>query len=269
MVTMPRDTSYLAHDFARFYDWVFPGSEEEVPFYLALAREHGAPLLELACGTGRLTIPLAREGFAITGLDLSEEMLTIAREKLAREAPEVRARVRLLQGNMAGFDLPERFGPAFIPQASLFHVHLKEERRSCLAAIRRHLLPGGVVVVDLVPAETMAHQTVGKAITYQTGVNPATGKVTKEVGRILSIRELDQRVTVEHTYVEIEADGRKHRHVFVEDYTWATEAEMRGLLEEAGFDEVRVLGGYRFQPYDEGSERSIFVGSNSMEGGRE
>jgi ubiquinone/menaquinone biosynthesis C-methylase UbiE len=250
MVTMPRDTSYLAHDFARFYDWVFPGSEEEVPFYLALAREHGAPLLELACGTGRLTIPLAREGFAITGLDLSEEMLTIAREKLAREAPEVRARVRL-------------------PQASLFHVHLKEERRSCLAAIRRHLLPGGVVVVDLVPAETMAHQTVGKAITYQTGVNPATGKVTKEVGRILSIRELDQRVTVEHTYVEIEADGRKHRHVFVEDYTWATEAEMRGLLEEAGFDEVRVLGGYRFQPYDEGSERSIFVGSNSMEGGRE
>jgi SAM-dependent methyltransferase len=231
---MPRDTAFLARDFARFYDWVFPGSEEEVPFYLALAREHGGPLLELACGTGRLTIPLAREGFAITGLDLSEEMLAIAREKLAREAPEVRA--------------------------SLFHVHLREERRSCLAAIRRHRRPGGAVVVDLVPAEAMAHQTVGKAITYQTGVNPATGRVTKEVGRILSIREPDQRVTVEHTYVEIEADGREHHHVFVEDYTWATEAEMRGSLEEAGFDEVRVLGGYGCEAYGEGSERMILVG---------
>jgi SAM-dependent methyltransferase len=259
---MPRDTAYLAHDFARFYDWVYAGDDADLPCYLALAREHGGPLLELACGTGRLTVPLAREGFAITGLDLSEEMLTIAREKLAREAPEVRARVRLRQGNMVSFELPERFGLAFIPQASLFHVHLKEERRSCLSAIRRRLRPGGALVIDLVPAERMAHQAVGKAITYQTGVNSATGKLTKEVGRILSIREPDQRVTVEHTYVEVEADGRERRHIFVEDYTWATEGEMRGLLEEAGFVEVRALGGYGFAAYGEGSERMIFVAAN-------
>jgi SAM-dependent methyltransferase len=256
---MPRDTAFLAHDFARFYDWVFPGSEEEVPFYLALALEHGAPLLELACGTGRLTIPLAREGFAITGLDLSEEMLAVAREKLAREAPEVRARVRLLQGDMRDFGLAERFGLAFIPVASLFHVHLREERRSCLAAIRRHLRPGGTVVVDLVPAERMAHQVFGEVITHQVGINPGTGKMTKHVGK-LSVSEAEQRVTGEHTYIEVEADGSESHYVFVEDYTWATEGEMKGLLEEAGFGEARVLGGYRFQPYDETSERMILVG---------
>ncbi len=263
---MPRDTSYLARDFARFYDWVFPGSEEEVPFYLTLARKHGAPLLELACGTGRLTIPLAREGFAITGLDLSEEMLAIAREKLRREAPEVRARVRLLEGNMTDFDLSERFGLAFIPVASLFHVHRKEERRSCLSTIRRHLLPGGALVVDLIPAERMAHQVFGETITHQTGLNPVTGKLTKEVGK-LSVSEAEQRVTAEHIYIEIEADGSESRYVFVEDYTWATEAEMRGLLEEAGFGEVRVFGGYAFQPYDETSERMIFVASKGGGGG--
>ena len=265
---MLHDTSYLARDFARFYDWTCPEGDEDIPFYFTLAREHGAPLLELACGTGRLTIPLARQGFAITGLDISPEMLAIAQEKLDREVPEVRARVRLLRANMSNFDLSERVKLAFIPVASLFHVHSTSERRSCLSSVRRHLSPGGALVVDLTPAEKMAHQVVGERITARTGINPATGKMTKEVGRMLSIREQDQRVTVEHTYIEIEADGSEKHHVFVEDYTWATEAEMRGLLHEAGFADVRVLGGYAFQPYSDISDRMIFLAMNRDDGGR-
>jgi ubiquinone/menaquinone biosynthesis C-methylase UbiE len=256
---VPRDTSYLAHDFARFYDWTCPEGDEDLPFYLALACEHGGPLLELACGTGRLTIPLAREGLAITGLDISPEMLAIAQQKLGREAPEVQERVQLLQANMSDFDLPGRFGLVFIPVASLLHVHSGDERRSCLSSIRRHLQPGGALVVDLVPAQRLASQVVGEMRTYKTGILPSSGKPAREMGRILSISEPDQRVTIEHTYVETEADGSERRHVFVEEYTWATEAEMRGLLHEAGFTDVRVLGGYEFQVYDSQSERMIIV----------
>jgi len=259
---MVHDTSYLARDFARFYDWTYAECNEDIPFYFALAHEHGAPLLELACGTGRLTIPLARQGFAITGIDISPEMLEIAQEKLNREVPEVRERVRFRQVNMSDFDLPDRVNLAFIPVASFFHLHSSSERRSCLSSVRRHLSPRGALVVDLIPAERMAHQVVGETITVRTGICPGTGKLTKELNRKLSISEEDQRVTVEHTYVETEADGSDNHHVFVEDYTWVTEAEMKGLLREVGFADVSVLGGYGFQPYSDVSDRMIFLAIN-------
>ena len=91
---MTSDTAYLAYDYARFYDWNYQGFLDDLPCYITLARRYGPRLLELACGTGRLTIPLAREGFAVTGLDLSPEMLRIAERKLEREPPEVRERRR-------------------------------------------------------------------------------------------------------------------------------------------------------------------------------
>jgi prepilin-type processing-associated H-X9-DG protein len=78
-----RDTAYLCRDLARFYDWTYEGLTEDVPSYLQAARDYGAPLLELACGTGRLTVPLARAGFTITGLDLSPNSMANRGVKLA------------------------------------------------------------------------------------------------------------------------------------------------------------------------------------------
>ena len=67
--------------FARFYDLDYNSFQDDVPFYLGLAEHTGGPLLELGCGTGRLLVPLARAGFEITGVDLSEGMLQVARGK--------------------------------------------------------------------------------------------------------------------------------------------------------------------------------------------
>ncbi len=133
---------YIEKDFTRFYDWSYGDREEDIPFYVSLARECGSPVLEVACGTGRVLIPLAREGFEVVGLDFSEHMLAIAREKLEKESPEVRSRVSLVQADMREFDLgkargqtatirpvvsvPEfpgrEFAGVFVPNASVFHV---------------------------------------------------------------------------------------------------------------------------------------------------
>jgi len=215
-------TAYQARDYARFYDWIYEGITEDIPFYLAAAREHGSPVLELACGTGRITIPLAREGFEVIGLDLSAEMLRIAREKLSKERPEVSARVRLIEADMSDFALDEIVNLAFIPASSLFHLHTDEQRSSCLSCIGRHLKPGGGVIVDLTPAERMANQTVGETQEFRRSVSPLTGLLTRELGK-LSIDREAQRVTVEHTYVEQLPDESEKRYVFVDGYTWLTE----------------------------------------------
>jgi SAM-dependent methyltransferase len=132
------------YDFADLYDAIVPPGPCEA-FYLEEARRAGGAVLELGCGTGRLTLPLAREGFEVVGLDASAPMLAAARRKAAREglAPI------LLPGDMRDFDLGRRFALVIIPCNALAHLTETEEVLSCLSAIRRHLAPGGTLAFDV------------------------------------------------------------------------------------------------------------------------
>src|SRR5437899_3339655 len=109
---------------ADYYDEspVVKGRTQDVVFYREAAREFGDPVLELGCGTGRITMALAEAGKRITGLDLSERMLERAVKKRAALRVEARERVHLVQGNMAGFDLGEKFRLIIIPFWPLKHV---------------------------------------------------------------------------------------------------------------------------------------------------
>ncbi|HUT74817.1 MAG TPA: class I SAM-dependent methyltransferase [Armatimonadota bacterium] len=253
---MDRETAYLARDFARFYDWTYEGRVEDIPFYINAAR---APILELACGTGRITIPLARAGFQVVGLDISAEMLEIAKEKLSREPSEVRARIRLLEADMSAFILEEPTALVLIPQASFFHLHTRPKQAGCLSCIHQHLLPGGSLIVDLIPARMMLNQTVGVTDSVRRGVSSYTGRMTQELNRKLSIDKPCQRVTVEHTYIEEQPDGHEDHYVFVDSYTWVTEGQMRKMLRAVGFGSIEVFGDYDRQPLTHSSPRMIFM----------
>src|SRR5260370_41987261 len=102
-------TSALYDSFiANYYDEspVGKGRTQDVPFYRDAAREFGDPVLELGCGTGRITMALAEAGTRITGLDLSERMLERAVKKRAALRGEERRRLHLVQENSAGVTPP-------------------------------------------------------------------------------------------------------------------------------------------------------------------
>ena len=91
---------------AELYDYVPPyEGRSDVNFFVEAALENGGPVLEVGCGTGRVLIPTARAGVEITGLDLSEHMLAICRERLREEPAEVQERARLVEGDMRDFEL--------------------------------------------------------------------------------------------------------------------------------------------------------------------
>src|SRR3954466_6362833 len=73
-------------DYAEFYDWenAQTMARRDVPLWRRLARASEGPVLELGCGTGRVTLPLARAGIKLTGIDLSPPMLRRARARVAR-----------------------------------------------------------------------------------------------------------------------------------------------------------------------------------------
>lgn len=135
-------TLYDADD---LYDLAFGewASETQVAFYAELARAHGGDCLELGCGTGRVTLPLAAAGVTVTGLDNAPAMLARARQKAAVTG----AAVTWTEGDFRDFDLGRRFGTVIFPINTIAHLPERADFEACMARVRAHLAPDGRFVI--------------------------------------------------------------------------------------------------------------------------
>jgi SAM-dependent methyltransferase len=118
---MPALNSDL-YDYPALYDALLP-VRAHLPYYAELARQASGDILELACGTGQLTVPLAGAGLHIAGLDLSAPMLSTARKRAAT----ANVSVEYVLGDMRTFSLGRRFALIFIARNSLLHLHSTED----------------------------------------------------------------------------------------------------------------------------------------------
>lgn len=135
-------------DFADYYDYDHDISED-VEFYRQYAGQCQSPVLELACGTGRLMIPLAEAGSEVYGVDISSEMLEVCRWKV--EQHKLSNRVHLSLGDMIDFELPRRdFELAFIALRSFMHLFTQSDQLACLHQVYKHLQPGGRFILDVI-----------------------------------------------------------------------------------------------------------------------
>jgi SAM-dependent methyltransferase len=122
------------------YDRENPDFEPDGPFYHALSQQYRGPVLDLGCGTGRITIPLARQGVPITGLDVVPAMLARARSKAA-DLP-----IAWVQADARTFQLQTRFQLIIDTGSTLQHLLEPADHEAVLARVREHLAPGGRVV---------------------------------------------------------------------------------------------------------------------------
>ena len=132
------------YDHPELYDALLPIGAH-LPYYAELARQASGDILELACGTGQLTVPLAGAGLRIAGLDLSKPMLSTARERAAT----AKVSVEYVLGDMRNFSLGRQFALIFIARNSLLHLHSTEDILTAFAMVRRHLAPGGIFAFDI------------------------------------------------------------------------------------------------------------------------
>ncbi|MDZ5662402.1 class I SAM-dependent methyltransferase [Nocardioides sp. S-58] len=129
----------------RRYDRLFPGGEQAIAFYRAEADRQGGSVLELGSGTGHKLVPIASDGHPCTGLELSPEMLAEAR----RKADDRGVEVTWVQGDMRSFDLGRTYDLVMIAANSLLHLHEAADVVACFRTVRRHLAPGGRLVLDV------------------------------------------------------------------------------------------------------------------------
>jgi len=125
---------------AKYYDGAYAAMNlADAPFYADLAREIGGPVLEIGCGTGRVLLPIARQGIEIYGIDNSAPMLEVLRENLAHENADVRSRVALHTGDMREFRLQRTFPLVTIPFRPMQHMFTLADQVAALKSAAAHL----------------------------------------------------------------------------------------------------------------------------------
>ncbi len=217
--------------------------EDDLPFYLSYAQKAGGPILEMACGTGRLTIPMAEKGFQIDGLDLSQPMLDVFRKKLQDKSDSIGERIRLIHADMANFQTDTRYNLIFIPFRSFQSLTREEDQRNCLACARRHLRPGGTFIIDVFRPYTQLDENwinLNEQIDFKAQIDNTLVQ-RSHIRKHIEIPE--QIIHVEFTYSVQEGQKAPHKITEKLKLKYYYEEQLRTLLIESGFV-IREAWGY-------------------------
>lgn len=242
---------------ARLYDHEQKEYVRDIPFYMEYAKKCGGEVLELGCGTGRVLIPIAREGIKVTGFDASEVMLDIARNK-ATEDKSARGNVTFIHGDMKKFDIGKRFALIFIAFRSFQCLLTKSEQISCLECVCDHLSDGGLFVLDLFAprydllAQEKRSLDLGEFYDEENGVYVTS--------RAEDTYDLAKQTLHEDRYYEwTDNTGTMQSQVWSFDLAYLFRYEAELLLEKCGFSVENVFGDFDRSPYDYVSGEQIFV----------
>jgi len=262
--------AYQSAELAAVYDAVYADAGD-IPFWLAMAADAGhGPFLELGCGSGRLLLPLAQAGYEVVGIDLAAHMLERAREKVQAEPSEVRDRVTLLEGDMTAFRLGRRFAQISCAFGTFHHLDTVDLQLACLESCKKHLLPNGRLVLDLInpdpapAAAPLADETsvdVSKAETDMSAgtVDWTEGRRIRSWATVVDTQRALQRNDVEVTYEIIEADGASRRLSETFPMRFVFRYELEHLLVRSGFRVVALYGDYDRSTFADDSLGMIVV----------
>ena len=247
---------------ADIYDAIFSYVVDDIPFYLDEAKRSGGPVLELGCGTGRVSIPIALSGIELVGLDSSTAMLERAQQK----AESTRATgLSLLQADMRNFLLPDKFSLIIIPFRGLLSVLSVEDEVRVLANIKRHLAPGGRLVFDIfVPDLNMMVQEGDVPYHFRDVTDPSTGKqivLWNQASYDAYTQVMSIRTTIEY----LDCSGRVSDKIY-RDFAlrYIFRWEMYHLLRACGYDIIALYGDFKRRDFDENSANMIWVAESSL-----
>ena len=212
---------------------------EDVEFYVDEARASGGPVVELACGTGRIAVPVAKAGIHVIGVDGSAGMLEVAGEYARAEGVLELLDLRL--GDMRDPPVAERVPLVLVPFRSLLHMTTEADRLRALRAARELLRPGGRLVFDVfAPSREDVQDTHGRWLEREPGIFERADWDEGERTLTLSVRRGEEASTMR--------------------LAWLSPPEWRLLLDRAGFEIEAQWGWFDRRPYA-GGEDVVFAAS--------
>ncbi len=254
-------TETAAAALARLYDLDLQDDPGDLDLLLALAARADGPILELAAGTGRLTVPLAQAGYDVTGVDTDPAMLARARDRADAAGRDVARRVRLVDADGRIVRLADAggFALAIIPLNSIFLMGSRADQAAAVATLAEHLAPGGLAMVDawLPDAEDLARYD-GRLVLEWVREDQGSGRVvTKSCSALYDATIGSVMLT---TIFEEGAPGDPPvRWVRVDRLRLVSPDELATFAGAAGLV-VETLGGdYELGDLEPGAERVVMV----------
>jgi SAM-dependent methyltransferase len=244
--------------FAPFYDADYRNYDDDLQMIVDLAQTAGERALELGCGTGRTLLPLAAVGHSVTGVDRSGALLAQAEKKMKRA--HLSSPIHLVQADLRTFQLEARdFDFAYCVSNTLMHLPTQDDQLTVLTNAAGHLRPGGLLLIDLFnPDIVRLAEVAGLQELADQWIDEESGAQVFK----WSVRQLDIARQLQETlflYEEIFPDGRVQKRAipFMLRFLWPSEGQL--LLQMAGFGVEALYGDFDGNPYDDSSERLIFL----------
>ncbi|HET9954433.1 MAG TPA: methyltransferase domain-containing protein [Polyangiaceae bacterium] len=231
----------------RYYSKTYGNRRHDVDYYVQRARLAKGPVLEYGVGNGRIALHMARAGVAVTGVDLSRAMLADFERRLALEPRQVRARVKLEQGDMREVRLERRFPLVIAPFNAILHLYDRRDVEAFLLRVREHLAEDGQFVFDFsIPQPEDLIRDPERAFATTPLEDGETGEPVSYAERF----EYDplRQLLLVRMELEHKNSGRKstipltHRQYFPR--------EMEALLHYNGFREILFTADFTDQPAD-------------------
>jgi|GEM_PF-722139 len=226
---------------------------DDVPMYLSYAQRTGSPVLEAACGDGRIVIPLAQNGFTVFCFDISAKMLSLCLSRINKLQPDEKSRIHLCRSSMQHIPFKSAFKLALIPYNSFNHLLTEDDQRSCLDGLYRALKKGGLLVMEVLPFYER----------YVTGFRErSTGLLPGSNCRVTVYSRLKQDMTNKsHTvywYITIKSPGKPAQRIICHFTRKDIEIrKLEHLLRTVGFtiEEIR----YSYSRDDKTKDNRIIV----------
>ena len=254
----PKELTGWISGFAAFYEALTGDFRGDVPMYLEMAKRHADPILELACGTGRVAIPLAEAGRSVVGLDFDPEMLVLAEAKA--KLLGLQRSITFVEANMVDFKLDRKFPLIIAGGNSLIHLLDSRDIRKCMERCRDHLTEDGAIYVAYEISPYIA--SAGKFRVERERPRQVFNRETGETLLYRGTTTVDpnfQRITRHHEFANPRAPHDVTRTA-VFDYTTRPlfPGELELLVEISGMEVVSVAGDYDLKSLTRQSEKLVY-----------
>lgn len=259
------DSDYPSELFGKYrqnFDRVvhIQGIALDVPRYRELAAARQGPVLELCCGSGRVAIPMARDGHQVVAVDASKGMLALLEANLSQEDPAVAARVKSAQADVTSpsFSLSQRFNLIICGFNGLLLVGNRDDQLNMLSAVREHLTDDGLFVFDVI--NPLALNLEGNPAPRPLFVrrNPHNGNMYSrfDMSGPMGPDQFQQNYGY---YDETEPDGRLRRLFYSYNMRHIFPSELELMLRIAGLALVKMEGGHSGEPVSSAKVPRFFV----------
>lgn len=227
--------------------------EEDVSFWLELARSYKDPILEIGCGTGRILIPLARASYRVVGFDKNFDMLTYLLKQLESQ---IRERINVFQADAEAFHLERGFPFIFLACNTLSTMDQETRRRTYLR-IFEHLTEEGIFAASVPnPKQLVDLADYGESTLEEIYTHPKTGNPLQ----VSSEWERDEQIILfRWHYDHLFPDGQVERTTIENKHTIISMEDYLDELHSANFYPIQVYGNYDKSKYNGESPYLIFL----------